>query len=199
MNKQEYLEALNQALSGIPESEKQKTLDYYTEIIDDAMEEGEEEASIIARLDSPSDIGRRLIDETPLRKFVTEDVKKHKIDTLTAILLAISSPLWVSLLLAAIVVIFALYIAVWSLVISLFAVFAALVCSAIAFLLATPFVFAEAALKAMLFFGFALISIGLSVFLFFFSVWCSKQVIRFTLFLFRKVKESFVKKGSAAV
>ena len=141
MNKQEYLEALNRALSGIPEGEKQKTLDYYTEIIDDAMEEGEEEASIIARLDAPSDIGRRLIDETPLRKFVTEDVKKHKIDTLTAILLAISSPLWVSLLLATIVVIFALYIAVWSLVISLFAVFAALVCSAIAFLLATPFVF----------------------------------------------------------
>ena len=89
MNKQEYLEALNKALSGIPESEKQKTLDYYTEIIDDAMEEGEEEASIIARLDAPSDIGRRLIDETPLRKFVTEDVKKHKIDNLTAILLNI--------------------------------------------------------------------------------------------------------------
>ena len=78
MNKQEYLEALNKALSGIPESEKQKTLDYYTEIIDDAMEEGEEEASIIARLDAPSDIGRRLIDETPLRKFVTEDVKNIK-------------------------------------------------------------------------------------------------------------------------
>ncbi len=199
MNKQDYLNALNNVLSGIPESEKQKTLDYYTEIIDDAIEEGEDENAVVARLDQPEQVLKRLVNETPLHRFVTQDVKNRSLNAVTVVLLAISSPLWISLLLAAFAVVLALYISVWSIVISLFVTFAALVCSAIALLVVIPFIITDAALKAMLFFGLALTGIGLSVFLFFFSVWCSKQIIRFTMFLFRKAKELLIKKGSEAV
>ena len=40
MNKQEFLLALRGALAGLSEADIRASLDYYTEIIDDQMEEG---------------------------------------------------------------------------------------------------------------------------------------------------------------
>ena len=46
MTKSEFLSALENRLSGLPKDDVQKSIDYYSEIIDDRMEEGltEEEA-----------------------------------------------------------------------------------------------------------------------------------------------------------
>ena len=50
MNKQEFLSALQNALAGLPKKDRQKTLAFYSEMIDDRMEDGmtEEEAVAIA-------------------------------------------------------------------------------------------------------------------------------------------------------
>ena len=40
MNKQEFLDALQGGLSGLPKEDLQRILDFYSEIIDDCVEDG---------------------------------------------------------------------------------------------------------------------------------------------------------------
>lgn len=198
MNKNDFLNRLAAALAGLPQEEIKKTIDYYSEIIDDAVEEGESEQTVIARIGSIDEIAEKIINETPLSKFVKEDVKKHNISVPAIILLIVGSPIWLTILIAVCVVLFSLYLTVWSIVASFFAVFAALVLSGAALLIITPLLLTVRPLKAMLAFGMALLCAGLSVFVFYLSVWSAKMIVRFTIYSVRKIKDIFIKKGSAA-
>ena len=52
MNKAEFLRALDNALSNLPESERREHIEYYSELIDDMMEEeGLDEYGAVDRLD----------------------------------------------------------------------------------------------------------------------------------------------------
>lgn len=195
MNKPDFLNNLKNALTGLPHDDIQKTIDYYSEIIDDAVEDGNNEQEAIARLGNIEDIAEKVIDETPLSRFVREDVKNRNMSTAVIILLIVGSPLWLVLFVTIFAVGFSLYTAIWSVILSFFATFAALVISGAAMLIISPFLLPVRPLKAMFTSGTALICAGLSVFLFYISVWSAKAVIKFTVFLVRKAKERFIKKG----
>lgn len=196
MNKNDFLNQLTSALSGLPQEEVKKTLDYYSEIIDDAVEDGDDEQEVIARLGSIDDIAEKIINETPIRKFVKDNVKSYNMSIPVIILLIIGSPIWISLLTAAFAVVLSLYAAIWSVVASLFAVFAALALSGVALIIASPFLIPVKPVEAMFSFGTALVCAGLSLFLFFLSVWSAKLVIRLTVLIGRKIKDMFMKKRS---
>lgn len=198
MTKNEFLNKLTESLSGLPQEEIKKSIDYYSEIIDDAVEDGEGEAAVIERLGSINDIAEKIINETPLRKFVKEDVKNYNISLSVILLLIIGSPVWLPILTAAFAVVFSLYISIWSVVVSLFAVFAALVLSGVALLIGSPFLLPVKPIEAMFAFGAALVCAGLSVFVFYLSVWSAKITIKLTVFIARKIKDIFIKKGSEA-
>ena len=138
MNKQEFLKRLTSALAGLPQEEVKKTVDYYSEIIDDAVEDGKDESEIISGFDSVEEIAERVINETPIRKFVSEDVKKRNISVGAVVLIIVGSPLWLPILIAIFAVLFSIYIAIWSVIISLFAVFGALALSAVAMIILAP-------------------------------------------------------------
>lgn len=199
MNKHDFLNRLTYALSGIPQEERRKTIDYYSEIIDDAVEEGEDEQTVIARLGNIDNIAEKIINETPIHKFVKEDVKNHNITILNVVLIILSLPIWFPILTAVIVILFSLYITLWSIVVSFFAVFASIALAGIALFITSPFMLFVRPIKAMLAFGTALICIGLSVFIFYLSVWSAKLLIKLTVFCVRKIKDIFIKKGSGAV
>lgn len=196
MTKNEFLNKLKAALSGLPQSEMQKTMDYYSEIIDDAVEEGEDEQSVIARLGNIEDIAEKIINETPIRKFVKEDVKKHNISVPVIVLIIIGSPIWLPILVSIAAVLFSLYLTIWSLIASLFVISASLALSGIATLILSVVLLFVRPLKAMLSFGTALACIGLLVFMFYLSVWCAKMIIKLTVFMVRKTKDIFIRKGS---
>ena len=48
MNKKEFLAALRAGLAGLPEADVQHWLDFYSEIIEDRMEEGMTESEAVA-------------------------------------------------------------------------------------------------------------------------------------------------------
>ncbi|MCI8520254.1 MAG: DUF1700 domain-containing protein [Clostridia bacterium] len=196
MNKQEFLKRLTSALAGLPQEEVKKTVDYYSEIIDDAVEDGKDESEIISGFDSVEEIAERVINETPIRKFVSEDVKKRNISVGAVVLIIVGSPLWLPILIAIFAVLFSIYIAIWSVIISLFAVFGALALSAVAMIILAPIMVFVRPVKAIFAFGLALLCAGLSVFMFYVSVWSAKLIIRFTVFLARAIKGAFIKKGS---
>lgn len=198
MTKNEFLNKLTAALSGLPQSEMQKTMDYYSEIIDDAVEAGEDEQAVIARLGNIDDIAEKIINETPIRKFVKEDVKHYHISAPVIVLLIIGSPIWLPILISILAVLFSLYLTIWSVIVSLFAIFAALALSGVAMLIISPFLLFVRPLKAMLSFGAALACIGLSVFMFYISVLCAKMIVKLTVLTARKIKDIFIRKGSEA-
>lgn len=124
MNKQDFLTILRKGLSGLPKDEIEERLSFYSEIIDDRMEEGLSEEDSIRDLGTTDEIISQIVSDIPLSKIVKEKIKpKKKLKTWETILLILGSPIWASLLIAATAVIFSLYVASWALIISLWAVF----------------------------------------------------------------------------
>lgn len=114
MTKAEFLRRLSQALSSMKPMERARTVQYYREIIEDRMEEGCSEEEAVSGLD-PEEIAADL-----LEKGVT--VQRPRRSAFGTVMLILGSPLWFPLLLAAAIVMLALYIVVWALVVSMFAV-----------------------------------------------------------------------------
>ena len=202
MSKNEFLTRLSRALSELPQSEIQKTLDYYTEIINDAIEDGKNEDEIILDLGSINDISKKIIAETKPQNSANNDInfKNHKITLPVIILLIISSPVWLSVIIALFAVIFSIYISVWSVVVSLFVTALSLAVSGLAFLISVPFLlFGTNPVKALFMLGSALACVGAGILIFYLSLWCTKTLIRLTVYLANKTKKIFKKKEGAAI
>lgn len=63
MNKNDYLNKLKRALSNVSAAERERTLSYYSELIDDRIEEGVPEAQVISELEPPQAVVSRLLAE----------------------------------------------------------------------------------------------------------------------------------------
>jgi len=110
MHKQEFLEQLGQALSGLPEQDRKERLAFYGEMIDDRLEEGIPEEEAVSGIGTPGEIAAQVIDETPLPRIVREKVRSGRHRSGGEILLLILGfPLWFPLLIAAFAVIFSSY------------------------------------------------------------------------------------------
>lgn len=127
MTKHEFLTALQKKLSGLSEKEANERIQFYSEMIDDRMEEGLSEADAVAQIGC--------IEETDLQGTYDcghgstdriKDKKTHKTSALTVVLLILGSPIWLSLLISAFAVIISLYAVIWALDASLWAIFGAL-------------------------------------------------------------------------
>ncbi len=66
MKRNEYLRALNRALRRAGIADRQKTLDFYAEMIDDSREQGLSEVEAISRLETPEEVVRVLCLESPM-------------------------------------------------------------------------------------------------------------------------------------
>lgn len=194
MNKTEYLAALEGALSGLPQEEIKKSLDFYTEILDDAVENGETEEAAVERLGSVEETAQKIINETPLAKLVKENVKKHHWSGAQIALIVILSPFWLPVAASVFAVFVSLYISLWAVAAAMFASCAGLAAGGLALAAAAVFIAASDIPKAMLSLGIGLICMGCSVFVFFASVIFSKIIIRLTAYTVRKIKNRFVRR-----
>ena len=70
MNKQELLEALRAKLNGLPQEDIDEACDYYSEIIDDRMEEGLNEAEAVSALGPIDQIAAQIMAGASLPKLV---------------------------------------------------------------------------------------------------------------------------------
>lgn len=118
MSKKEFLSALEKSLAGLSKEDIAERLAFYSEAVDDRVEEGYSEEEAVAQLGSVSDIAARIFEEIPGRQTAQ---KMRRLGTMEIILLILGSPIWISLLAAAFSVVISLYAALWSLVISAWA------------------------------------------------------------------------------
>ena len=76
MTKVEFLAELRAALAGLPEADIEKSLDFYSEMIDDRVEDGLPEEEAVAALGSIEDIKTQILKDIPITKIIKEKVKK---------------------------------------------------------------------------------------------------------------------------
>jgi len=167
MKKNEFLLSVRESLAGLPQDEIEERLLFYSEMIDDRMEEGLSEEEAIAAIrtaDKPQ------FPQTSPAKPVPENKTKPKkrMNVWIAVLLAVGSPVWLSLLIAVIAVILSLYVVLWSVILSLWAVFVSLAACALAGILGgAAFAFGISPLTGAALIAAGLVCAGLTVFLFF--------------------------------
>ncbi len=199
MLKPEFLNSLRKALSGLPQPDIEERLTFYSEMIDDRMEEGLSEEDAVLAIGSVDDIVSQIVADIPLSKLVKEKITpKKRLKAWEIMLLVLGSPLWFSLVAAALAVIFSLYVVLWSVLISIWAVFVSLVGCALG-CIAAGIIFA---CNGNLLTGIAVIAavivfLGLAIFLFFGCKAATKGVIFLTKRIAIWIKNCFIKKEAA--
>ena len=198
MYKQDFLSALRKDLVGLPENDINRSVEFYSEMIDDRIEEGLIEDEATASLGNISDIVSQILSESSLPKVVMAKMKPNRaLRTWEIVLLISGAPLWLPLLLAAIIVVLAVYIVIWSIVISIYAVDLSLAAGGLAGItgLFTYLVHGNLA-GGLLIIGAGFVCAGLSILLFL----ASNQITSGILFLSKKIIQQikfwFIKKES---
>ena len=132
MTKINFILLLSEKLKNLPEKEVEERLSFYSEMIEDRMEEGFSEEGAVEAVGTVDKIAEQIIKEISVPKTSNKKVKSNRrLKAWEKIMLIAGSPLWMPLLVAFIAVIFSLYVSLWAVVISLWAVFAAVVSCAL--------------------------------------------------------------------
>ena len=190
MKKQEFITRLQYKLSGVPLSDVLGRLDFISEVIDDKIEDGLTEDEAVAAMGSPDDVAAGIIKEvgssgdgeaTP-----TEDSARCKRtpSALIITLIALGSPIWISLAAAAFSLTASAYALIWSLAGSLWAIFGTLIGVGVGgFFMGCVFVFVGNVAAGFALIGASLLCTGLSLPAFYGclyatkgAAWISKQI-----------------------
>lgn len=199
MNKQEFLVQLRRGLSGLPREDVEERLTFYSEMIDDRTEEGLSEAEAVCEIGQVDEIISQIISDIPLTKLVKEKIKPRRtLRIWETVLLVLGSPIWLSLLIAALAVMLSLYAVLWCVLISLWAVFVSLIGCALGGIAAgIGFAFGAGGLTGIAVTGAGIVCAGLSVFMFFGCRAATKGTLTLTKKLVIQVKNCFIKKEEA--
>jgi uncharacterized membrane protein len=208
MTKQEFLDKLQAGLSGLTESDAQERLNFYSEMIDDRMEEGFSEEQAVAQIGDVGEIVASILAEIPKKapehvitsvekpthktqKGKTED--KKRMETWQILLLILGFPLWLPLLAAAFSVVISLIAVLWSLVGTLWgALFGTLAgCGIGVTLLGLGCIIAGKWVMGIALFGAGLACIGLAVFAFYGCIYTTKGAAWLTKMTFVGIAKLF--------
>ena len=196
MTKNAYLSELADRLRQLPQSEIDKSIAYYSEIIDDRMEEGCSEEEAVNGLEALVTAAERILQDAPLGMLVRERIRpKQAVSGWIIALLVIGFPVWFPLLLAAAGIVFAMYVVVWSLVFAFFASTFAVGTASLAVLI-TAFVRAgEGAGLIFALLGVGLLGIGCFILMGLATWMAASGVVRLTAALIRSLKMKLIHGG----
>lgn len=122
MTRTKFILELSGKLSGLPKDDIEKSVEFYTEMINDRMDEGMSEEEAVAAIGSIDVIAEQILGEIPMVKLVAEKVKpKRKLRAWEIVLLALGSPIWISLAAATFAIIISVYVCLWAVEICIYA------------------------------------------------------------------------------
>ena len=199
MTKNEFIAELRKRLSGLPEREIEERIGFYSEMIDDRIEEGTSEEAAVADIGPIDGISDGIIRETPIITLAKERIKpKRTLRTWEIVLIVLGAPIWLSLAIAALSVALSLYIAIWSVIVSLWATFGSFVAAAPAtVIIGIVCAFTESGPAGLALVGAGLLLAGVAIFLFFGSLWATKGTVILTKTLVMAIKRKIAKREVA--
>ena len=203
MTKDEFLRELDARLDALPQSEREKSLAYYAEMLDDMTENGCTEEEAVAQLGPIEKIAEEILLDAPLTTLMLAKAKpKHTMQAWEIVLLVIGAVVWLPLLIAFFAVVLSVYVCIWAVIISLFAVVLAFAVSAVAVPIGIAVLIWKVApiglpgvLMAV---GAALVLAGLAVAFFVAALKLAKCLVKLSGCFLRRVKRLFLKKEAIA-
>ncbi len=187
MTKLQFLLSLHDKLSSLAESDAEERLHFYTEMIEDRMEEGLSEEDAVAAVGSADEIAAQILADFPALPPVPEKTvpekpaRKKRRNAWEIVLLILGAPLWLPLLIAAFSVLLSLYVSLWAVIVSLWAVFASVIgCTLAGMAAGIGFVLGGHPFSGVALFGAGLVCAGFSVFLVYGCKWITQSTARLT-------------------
>ncbi len=185
MNKSEFLNELRKGLSTLSETEIEERVVFYSEMIDDRIEEGLTEEEAVAAIGSVYEIIGQAVTEVPDEK----PKQKRKLKVWEIVLLILGSPIWLSLAAAALVVAVSLYLSVWAIIISFWSVFGAFIVTSFGGIIGGIILFTVGkTLNGVALIGCGILFAGLAIFAFFGCKAASKGTVLLTKKCFGRLK-----------
>lgn len=199
MSKNDFLARLRKGLTGLSQEDVEERLLFYSELIDDRMEEGLSEEEAVLAVGSVDEIASQIIGDIPLSKIASEKAAtKRHLKAWEIVFLALGSPIWLSLLIAALAVVFSLVVSLWSVIVSLWAVFVSVAACAFCFIaVGIGFALGVHRLSGIAMIGTGIVCAGLSIFLFFGCKAATKGSSLLTKNTVLWIKNCFTKKEEA--
>lgn len=199
MTKIEFLTSLRQRLSGLPQEEINERLRFYSEMIEDRVEEGLSEEDAVSAVGSVEEITGQILGESlSANNQKDKPTSKQQPKAWTILLLVIGAPLWFSLLIAAFFVVFSLYITLWSVIISMWAVFGSVIaCAICTVIIGIVFALGSNRLVGIALTGSGLVCAGLDILLFYGCKALSKATVCLTGKAIVGIKKCFTRKENA--
>ncbi len=200
MNKIEFLFGLEKKLQPLPDAERQQSLEYYSEIIDDHMDDGMTEEAAVAACGNINEIAEQIIVDTPLTKLVKQKTKnRRRMQAWEIVLIVLGFPIWFSLAVAVFCVLLAISVVLWCVVMCIFV--AGISCGACAFALSVAAIASMIAgnfMPGLFLLGCAMICAGLTILFFVLGRLCGKGVAKLHKLTFRGIKRCFIRKEAKA-
>ncbi len=185
MKKNAFLRELCIRLSDLPTQDIKRSLDFYSEMIDDRMEDGLSEEDAVRRIGTPAAAAAQILQELPITTLARARVGGQK-SALTIALIIAGSPIWISLLavafsltIAIFAVLFSILAVLFSLFVSLWAVELSFVAGAIAGIVGCPLliIFHAEVLLGILLLGAGLILAALTIFFYYGAIHGTKGLL----------------------
>ncbi len=199
MRKQDFLRALGKRLSGLPRQDVEERLIFYSEMIDDRIEDGLSESEAVLEIGSIDKVAAQILKDADASKPEREEIApKRGARVWEILLLALGSPIWLSLAIAAFAVILSLYVVVWSLVVSVWAIFVSLVAVAVGGTIGGIFfALGGNSLTGIAVVGASIFSTGLAILVFFGCRVATMGTLLLPKQIFTGIKRGFAKKGES--
>jgi len=193
MNKTEFLQCLGEKLTALPPNEIEKTQGFYSEMIDDRMEDGMNEDDAVAAIGDIDAIVNESLLDLPLATLMKAKIRPAtKLKSWEIVLIVLGFPLWFPLLGAFFAVILAVYASVWAVIISLYAAVAGLVIGGIGGVFGV--FFAQSFPSGLFMLGCGLFFTGTGILAFFGVKKLSIWLVKLTGLFLRWIKSLFIKR-----
>ena len=196
MNKEEFLSELRRKISGLPHEDIEERIAFYSEMIDDRIEDGLPEEEAVAGIGNVDGIVEQIMSEIPLSKLVREKVKsKRSLKAWEIILLVLGSPIWLPILISVLAIFLSVYVIIWAVAVCIYAACFSMAAGAVGGISGLFIsLFKGAPAVALFSLGAAAVCAGLSILLLYVSVWVTKLILKMTKRIVLGIKTSFVGK-----
>lgn len=193
MNRSEFLLCLGEKLNALPQNEIEKAQGFYSEMIDDRIEDGMCEEEAVAALGDIDEIVKTALLDIPLTTLMKAKIKtKNGLKAWEIVLIILGFPVWFPLLAGFFAVILGVYVSVRAVIISLYAAVAALMISGIIGVFSI--FFAQSLSSGLFILGSGLFFTGIGLLAFFPVTKLSVWLVKLTGLFLHWVKSLFIKK-----
>ena len=197
MNKNDFLEKLKNELNVYSSDEVEKSISFYSEMIDDRVEDGMPEEEAVASLGPVEEIVNQIKCELPLSTIIKtkaqEKYEKNKDKTgrnaVLITLLILGFPVWFSILISIFAIIFSVFVALWSIDLSLWIVSLSGVLVTIGGLLGIVPAASTGFWPLIFSIGTFFVGIGMAILFFFAALYTAKGIIKMSVALVKGIKK----------